>query len=137
MSAGFYYREYDESDHAMISEWWKSHSFPVLSKETLPKTGIIIEHGEDPVAAGFVYLSDSTVGWVEWIVSNPKANPLVRARAIPILIEELCLAAREKGCKMVITALEHPKLIDRLLKSGYVQGDVGMTHLIRRFDLCP
>ena len=66
--------EKDDYDTKLI-HWWKDWGFEAPKKNLLPANGlggIMIEYDKTPVAAGFVYETNSDIAWVEWIISNKK-----------------------------------------------------------------
>jgi hypothetical protein len=120
-------RNYKSSDYSVISEWWKSHKWPVLPEHMLPKTGMII----DNFCAGFLYKTDSSIAWLEFIISNPSTKKEERADALDILIKGLVNRAKEDGFKTIFTSVEHPSLITKYKNNGFVIGDTNMTNLVR------
>ena len=83
-------RELRESDWETLTGFWKS--WPEWktppTKELLPLNGcggVMICKGEQPVMAGFLYLTNSKVAWLEWIVSNPDYREDDRKEALELL----------------------------------------------------
>lgn len=127
----FHFLPFTKSHHVVVSNWWQRHGFPVLPLSSLPQNGRMIWAEDHFLAAGFLYLSDSDIAYIEWIISNPDAPAILRAKSIEPLVEELCSLAKAKGCRVVFMALENKRLIENLLKKGFMRGDVNMTHLVR------
>ena len=92
------YRPLKKEDYETICKWWKWWRWPVIPKEILPddgKSGFMIEKNNIPIVCGFVYLTNSNVVLLEWIVSNPKYKDEDRKEAIKLLInsvENLCIS---------------------------------------------
>ena len=83
-------RALQESDWEDLQSWWKWWRWPEVSKETLPLNGLgglMVYKGDTPVAAGFLYLSNSKVAWLDWIVSNPEYKEKDKKQAIELLIQ--------------------------------------------------
>lgn len=121
-----------ERDYAMLAAWWKEHGWPVIPKSSLPPEGVLIrnEVGK-PISAGFLYLSKADICWMEWIVSNPNARLRERALSLPLLVEELCFLAKEKGCRIVFVALKNAGLKAIVKAQGFAIGDLGSDHFIK------
>ena len=91
------FRTLKEEDYETICTWWKWWRWPVLPKEMLPdngKCGFMVEKNNKPIVSAFLYLTNSTVALLEWIVSNPYYKENDRKDAIELLINEA-----EKFCK--------------------------------------
>jgi hypothetical protein len=69
----------------------------VLPKTALPhdgKGGFMVEKNGKPIVSAFLYLTNSSIALLEWIVSNPNYKESDRKDAIELLINE-----SEKFCK--------------------------------------
>lgn len=40
--------------------------------------GYIVEKGEIPIVAGFLYTTNSKVGWMEWVISNKNIKTKIK-----------------------------------------------------------
>jgi hypothetical protein len=117
--------------HPLVAAWWEAHKFGVIPPEFLPENGLLLSDESGPIAAGFVYLSDSKMGWLEFLVTNPEANPIRRARALKHLITALTALADSLGVGMLFTSSDNPGLIRMLEGSEFQKGDTGTTQLLR------
>lgn len=91
------FRPLNEGDYETICKWWKWWRWPVLPKKALPndaKGGFMVEKNGEPIVSAFLYLTNSTVALLEWIVSNPEYKENDRKEAIELLINDT-----EKFCK--------------------------------------
>lgn len=75
-------RRYEPEDFKQI-QLWGSQWGADYDEDQFPNTGFII----DGVAAYFLYATDSTVCWLENMISRKGLEPAVRARACDLLIE--------------------------------------------------
>ena len=115
-------RALQESDWENMSSWWKWWRWPEVSKETLPLNGcggIMVCKGEIPIAAGFLYLSNSKVAWLDWIVSNPQYRELDRKDALEMLIITLEEVAKQQDYNIIISIARNKSLINIHKKLGY------------------
>ena len=86
-----YIRELNESDYDdILVGWWKQWKWEPPQRDFLPndgKGGIIVYDKETPVCAGFMYLTNSKVAWVDWIISNKEyTKKPQRKDAIKLLV---------------------------------------------------
>jgi hypothetical protein len=119
-----------ENDYPMLTEWWKGWNWPPVPLECLPKLGLIV----GDCAAGFLYESDSNIAWLEWIISDPTAEKIMRSRAVDAVIGALWVQARARGFKKLFTSTNSPSLEKRLESRGFQVTDRNVTFLIG--DLC-
>ena len=123
-------RRFDYSkDYAIISRWWEEHGSCVPSPEYLSPNGLIIEISGNPVAAGFLYKTDSAICVFEWVIVNPKADKKQRNQALYYLIETAQKWAARTGFKMIYTSVKGPKFVERLKEKGFIETDTGQSHL--------
>ena len=70
----FTIRELNETDYeSILVGWWKDWRWTPPPKDFLPdggKGGFIVYDGDIPVCAGYIYITNSKVGWCDWIISN-------------------------------------------------------------------
>jgi hypothetical protein len=116
-------RNIKEEDYNMLLSWWKWHRFPAPKKQMLPDNGlggIIIQDEGIDICAGFLYLTNSKLCWLEYIVSNPEyKNKENRKIAISLTIKRLCEIAKEIGYEAVFTSVKNPHLISQFESFGF------------------
>ena len=93
----FNIRKLEASDWGTLVKWWDSWPEWVAPPKTfLPDNGtggLIVEKGEQPIVAGFLYFTNSQAVLLEWIISNPEYRGKDRQEAIELLIntaEAIC-----------------------------------------------
>lgn len=92
-------RPYEESDFDQIKQWglmWGAK----YDDEQLPATGFII----DGVAAYFLYSTDSSVCWLENMITKRGVAPSVRDKAVQLLIDAGLRKAKELGFSVAYAA---------------------------------
>lgn len=123
---------FSSQDHySTLSKWWNHYDFSPPPVHSLPKTGVVIYNSETPICAGFLYKTDSSISWMEFIVANPKSDKRLRSEALDVLINCLTYVAKENGFKIIFTSSDLPKLIERKQKHGFIVGDQNVTQLVR------
>lgn len=80
----------------MIRNWSSDRGLGPVPPNMLPKTGRIIPG----VCAIFLYKTDSDIGFLENLISNPRADKKVASQGI-----DLCISAIEKDAKELGVAL--------------------------------
>ena len=115
-------RVLQESDWETLSSWWKWWKWPEMNKDLLPLNGcggLMVYKEETPIMAGFLYLSNSKVAWMDWIVSNPEYKEKDRKEALELLISSLEEVARQQGYNIVLSITRNKSLIQSHEKLGY------------------
>jgi hypothetical protein len=128
------YRQLTENDYQdFLLKWWTDNRFPPPPLDFLPnngKDGIVVFDAETNtyIAAGFVYITNSEVAWIEFIVSNFEVKDRVlREQAKDFVIKQL---VKTCGKKYIFTSIKHPKLMDNFINCGFVIGSQNTTELI-------
>jgi hypothetical protein len=121
-------RALQESDWEMLVKWWASWKDWGVnpSKDMLPQNGtggLIVEKDGVNIVAGFLYLTNSKVAWMEWIVSDPDYKESDRADALELLINSLEDIARGVGYEIILSIGRNKSLINMHKKLGYTIDD--------------
>lgn len=67
-----------------------------------------------PVAAGFIYLSNSPIAHLEWLISDPEVKCDVRP-----LVTELVKLSESMGCDVIMTSFDNNQKGSKALKGLY------------------
>jgi hypothetical protein len=106
-----------DKDYSTLVQWWNDWEFGVVPKECLPPDGIMVEVDGTPVSAGGLYIGEGTqFGFMEWIVTDKKADQRVVHRALKECIDSIMRLAKGKGLKLVYTATKEQALHKRYQK---------------------
>lgn len=120
-----------EEDYQELLTWWKWHRFPAPAIEMLPNSGVMISKKEINICAGYIYFTNSSICWVEFIVSNPNYRESDRKEAIKEVIQQLTSIAKDNGFKAVYTNLKNPSLIKYFKEVDYQEGSIQTTEMIK------
>ena len=131
-------RELSETDYDdILVGWWKQWGWEPPQRDFLPndgKGGIIVCDGDIPICAGFMYLTNSKVAWVDWIISNKEyTNKLQRKDAIKLLVSALTEICKKSGSKYIFSNNNNNSLIEHFINIGYTKGCTNSTELIKIF----
>lgn len=125
----------DDYDNILV-KWWNDWNWSSPDKDFLPEDGtggMIVFDGDTPVCAGFIYITNSKVAWVDWIISNKsyrkKPNRLL---AIELLIRTLTDVAKKSGAKYSYALLKHRGLQQTYLNLGYIESDSYQSEMLKK-----
>ena len=133
-------RKLKESDwDTLISLWnmwpeWKD-KFP--TKDLLPEDGTggyIVEKGDVAIVAGFLYTTNSKVGWVEWIVSNKDYKDKDRKDALELLISGIEHVAEASGCSIILSIARNKGLIHTFKELNYTVDDNPSFEVVKKIN---
>lgn len=129
-------RKLIESDYdEILVDWWKSWRWTPPSRDFLPENGqggFIVYDGDTPVCAGFNYLTNSKVGWCEFIISNFEYKDKEKRKdAITILINTIDGVLKISGCKYVFTSVKNKSLIETYKELGYTEGSSNSLEMVK------
>lgn len=119
-----------EKHYGIIADWWEHHKYPLLSKDFLPENGFLAVENDQPIAAIFLFKTDSTVMHMDFPVTNPKASSEMRHEALKMVTEGAKVLAKELGFKTIFTYSDSTNLINRYESLGFIKCDTGVTHLV-------
>ena len=129
-------RKINDTDYEdILLKWWSDWEWLAPQKDFLPdngKGGIIVFDGDIPVCAGFMYLTNSSVAWIDWIISNKeyRKKPL-RKEAIQLLIAALTNISKDSGSKYGYALIKNKSLIEVYESFGYAKGDSYTSEMIK------
>jgi hypothetical protein len=131
-----YIRELDESDYDnILVAWWKQWGWEPPQRDFLPdngKGGIIVYDQDTPICAGFMYITNSKVAWVDWIISNKEYTKKPhRKDAIKLLVSTLTGICKNTGSKYVYALIKSRHLIETYEQLGYIKGDRYTSEMIK------
>jgi len=125
----------DTDYHNILVDWWVQWNWEPPKRDFLPdngKGGIIVYDGEIPICAGFIYLTNSEVAWVDWIISNKEYRVKdKRKEAITLLISSLTNISKNSGSKYSYALIKNQSLIKTYEDLGYVKGDSYTSEMIK------
>lgn len=129
-------RTLNENDYDdILVKWWSDWGWKSPEKDFLPDNGtggVMVLDGDEPICAGFIYVTNSSVAWVDWIVSSKtyrkKPN---RQKAIELLIKSLTNICKSSGYKYSYALIKHKGLIGAYEQLGYIKGDSYTSEMIK------
>ena len=100
MSKEINVRKITVKDYEYINKWWVQQGFDPPGYDILPMNGMggVIVEKEKPIAAAYVYLTNSRMGYIDNLISDPKYTSKDRFNVILELIAACKEMAKEVGC---------------------------------------
>lgn len=124
-------KDYDN----ILVGWWKDWGWDAPVRDFLPENGeggIIVFDGEEPICAGFMYITNSKAAWVDWIISSKTYNKKpFRAEAIRLLVSSLTEFCKNTGSKYIYALIKNQPLIQVYEELGYIKGDNYTSEMIK------
>jgi hypothetical protein len=129
-------RHLNETDYdTILVGWWKEWGWESPSKDFLPmdgRGGAIAFDGDVPICAGFLYLSNSKVSWIDWIISSKTYTDREKRKfALNLLISTLTDLSKDMGNKYAYALIKHDNLIKTYQSLGYIKGDSYQSEMIK------
>ena len=124
-----------DSDWNTLVKWWSAWpNWAAPAKDFLPDNGeggLIVLDGDVPVCAGFIYITNSKVAWVNWIISDKSfENKENRNKAIEVLLKKLVSMAVKNKNSYVFASNNNLSLIQRFVNIGFTKGCENTTEII-------
>jgi RimJ/RimL family protein N-acetyltransferase len=123
-------------DYETLCGFWRDWGFEPVPKQFLPQNGLgglMVEGDGVPICGGFVYLTNSGIAWVNWIISNKQYRKKPqRKEAIELLINSLGDIAKEAGYTYLYALINNDTLVNVYEKLGYLKSASYNQELIKK-----
>lgn len=120
-------RRYEPSDFEQIKAWAKEGWNRDYEADQFPKTGFIV----DGLAAYFLYSTDSSVCFLENLISNKSADQNQRREAVDLVTKAIIKEAQDLGFKVAYATTGIPLVVVRAMMAG-AQAIPKQTLLIKK-----
>ena len=122
-------RAFEKEDYGTVCNWWIGHGHARIAYEALPKTGgvAVLSNGL-PVAAAFLYLTNTSLSYLAWVVTDPTCAPRTAHRGVTDVIAHLVELSYQLDFQTVISTSNSKGLSRILKKSG--MNDAGKHDLL-------
>ena len=114
-------RKIELEDYEYINKWWVEQGFVALDKSILPMNGlggIIIEKSK-PIAVGYLYLTNSKMGYIDNLIADPNYKSKDRFDIIIKLIQACRQMAEELGILDIWAITKSKGILQRCKTLGY------------------
>ncbi len=114
-----------------VCSWWMYHNFPTLPIDFLPFEAFTISNDEIELYTVFLYVTDSSLCWLTFPVSNPEATFEEKQGAMEQLFKEVGEYAKKEGYKFMFTTSPLLRVQEALIASGFSLGDENVNHYMK------
>ena len=130
------YRHIKEEDFENIEKWlkfWKPND--IFIRDMYPSTGLVIydSYTNTDLYAGFLWLSNSKLAQIGFIVRNPFTK-IKNKQTLKLLINGLFLYAKELGYDYVISEAESEHLKNVFESLGMIKTSSGVSEYIIKIN---
>ena len=114
-------RKIEIQDYKYINKWWVDQGFKPVSLEVLPMKGLggLIIEKEKPIAVAYLYLTNSNMGYIDNLISDPSYISKDRFNIIFELIAACKQMALDVGCTDIWAISNSKGIIKRCEKLQY------------------
>jgi len=114
-------RKIKTEDYKYINKWWVEQGFKPVSLDVLPMQGLggLMIEKQKPIAVAYLYLTNSKMGYIDNLISDPKYISKDRFNIILQLISACKQMAIETGCLDVWAFTNSKGIIKRCKKLEY------------------
>ena len=117
-------RPIEMDDYPKLIKWWKlykKYGVEVPKKSLLPNKGLggfVVEKDERLVASAFLYLTNSALGYVDYLIADPKYRENDRQNILLNLATYVTTVAVKLGCEKVWAMTANKKLVNMAEEAG-------------------
>lgn len=137
-----------ESDWEFLPDWWKSYNTQAWPRDFLPGSfkvgeeqeekrqglgGFMVCKGEDPIAAMWLWMTNSKVAFPAVVISDKSYRDTDRSDALQLLINFTTDFAKDMGYKYAFSWAKEGVLLDKYKEAGYYQDETPSYELIIKY----
>ena len=114
-------RRITEEDYKYIDNWWLDSNLLVPFRKNLPENGLggLMIEKEKPIAAAYVYTTNSSMGYIDFLISDPNYKGKDRYDIILELIKACTKMCINLGFETVWAMAQDRGVVDRALDTGW------------------
>jgi len=125
-------RTYEDDDYPIVQEWWKKHGWDGVPQGILPPLGAIADCEDYDICAAWVYLTaNQGICWIEWLVSNPDASPIMVRKGIKALMDYFDMTLHALNYNVIFTSCRQASLGRVFEAEGFTKTDDNVSHYIK------
>jgi len=129
------FRSFKEGDYETCCVWWKlyeKHGEVMPKKSLLPDDGgyVVVKEGR-LVASCFLYLTNSAIGYIDYLIADPTYREKDRLELLLDLAARVTAVAIDNGCESIWAMTKNKGVIEYAAGDGrafgLVPGDYKMV----------
>ena len=111
-------------DYPELEKWWNQYKLQgivIPSKNKLPNNGLggfVVEKKGKLIASAFLYLTNSAVGYVDYLIADPSYRESDRESILIDLAAHVTAVAVRSGCEEVWAMTNNKKMLEMVEKNG-------------------
>ena len=121
MNKKYSVRQITVEDYTYINKWYKQRKISKPKSSILPNNGLdgfVVQKNGNPVAAIYLYLTNSKMGYFDFLISDPNYKEKDRFEMIMILFQHCAKVAIKVGCECVFVTTANMGVIDKMKELG-------------------
>lgn len=103
------------ADHVLEVQGWLAKRGLIVPGDLFASTGYVVPH----IAGVWLYLTDSSLAYLDILCSNPDAPAKMRHQALDLVVNTAIAAARESGVRLVLAPILDADVEARALRNGF------------------
>ena len=122
-------RKLIERDWSFLPQWWEAYDQEPIERDFLPDNGLggfMVCKENDPIAAMFLYTTNSKTAIPAVVVSDRYYKDNDRSDALQLLVDFTKDFAQDMGFKYSFAWAKTGVLLDKYIKSGFIS--MGTSH---------
>tara|TARA_R110000851_G_C12721376_1_gene528517 strand:+ start:62 stop:514 length:453 start_codon:yes stop_codon:yes gene_type:complete len=127
-------------DYPELEKWWKTYDHHNIykNKSLLPDNGlggyVVVKEGR-LIASCFLYLTNSAIGYIDYLVADPTYREEDRLELLLDLAARVTAVAIDKGCESIWAMSKNKGVIEYAAKPGGLFGlESGDYKICRTYD---
>lgn len=120
-------RNINKDDYKTINKWRMDYGITPIPDSWFSSTGFII----DDVACIFMYTTNSSMVFLEFLTGNPKIESKIRKKAIEVLVKTCNNKAKELGYKYLWGMIEAEVVKDMANELGFLKEDKSFNFMYK------
>ena len=110
-------------DFTYLIKWWESYDHcNVPSSDLLPNKGLgglVVEKEGKPIMAAFMYLTNSTIGYLDFLVRDPNYKGKDKNQMLWDLQDACGKCLLEQGCRLIWGMTSYDSIANMAEKIGH------------------
>ena len=129
-------RKITKDDYIFINKWWIDSGLKLPPEGCLPDNGLggLIIEKEKPIAALYIYTTNSTMGYIDFLISDPTYKEKDRYEVILSLFKACIKKCNEEGIINAWFMSDNKAVIDRALAIGFSINSVKQSIITYNFN---
>lgn len=126
--------EFRCTHHDALKNIWSQYGWDAPSIEVLPRKGFVVFFMGKIVGAAFIYLSCHGMAFLDWVVVDMFASPIVRGKSVYKSVLACKDYAQKEGKRVLYTVTANESLLKSYKKMGFNVMEKNATTMAMSLD---